>query len=127
MKALEQVELKKPDLVICEQRLPDMTGIEFARTLREVGQTIPIIMVAATSDEKVMEEAKEAGVAHYVKKPFVVDELRSLVRELLEQEAPVTAGVGSTQTAEAESSAVDAAPAEEAELPGAADSEQSEE
>ncbi len=85
MAALEKVGSKKPDLVVCEQKLPDMTGVEFTETLREIGQTIPIIMVAASGDEAFIKEAKEAGVTHYVKKPFKLDELKKLVKESLEE------------------------------------------
>jgi len=89
MEALEKVEFRKPDLIVCEQWLPDMTGIEFVEMLREIGQTIPIIMVAASGDQEFIRKAKLSGVTEYVKKPFKLDKLKKLVKESLEESVRV--------------------------------------
>lgn len=100
--ALEKVEVKRPDLVVCEQELPDMTGIEFVGKLREIEKDIPIIMVTAVGDEAFIKEAKEAGVTEYVKKPFKLDELKGLIRESLDNSPGHSDPAGSPAAAVAE-------------------------
>ncbi len=65
----------KPDLVIMDIRMPDMDGIEAAKTLTEEG-IAPVLLLSAYSQRDLVERAAEAGVSGYVIKPF--DELNLL-------------------------------------------------
>ena len=81
--ALEQVEFKKLDLIITEQNLPDMTGIELLKSLNEIGKHIPVIFISSSSSEEIVKEAKALGARQYVVKPFVIDRLKRLVQNTL--------------------------------------------
>ncbi len=71
---LEAYELAKrldPDVIFMDIMMPQMTGIEAARKLKEtLNRRIPIIMLTAYSQRELYEEASEAGVFGYLTKPL---------------------------------------------------------
>ena len=89
--ALETIELYNVDLLITEQNLPDMTGNEFVKTLREeVGANFAIFVVSSNSSKEVIEEAKKLGIQEYITKPFKLEEFKKLIRDTLSSGKPVT-------------------------------------
>lgn len=86
--ALEQVEFKKLDLIITEQNLPDMTGIELLKSLNEIGKQIPVIFISSSSSDEIVKEAKSLGARQYVVKPFVIDRLKRLVQNTMQAGEP---------------------------------------
>ncbi len=59
----------RPDVVIMDIKMPDMDGIDAARTLTEE-RIAPVILLTAYSQKDLVERAKEAGVVGYMVKPF---------------------------------------------------------
>lgn len=59
----------KPDVVIMDIKMPDMDGIDAAKTLTEE-RIAPVILLTAYSQKDLVERAKEAGVVGYMVKPF---------------------------------------------------------
>ena len=86
-KALEMVEFKRPDIILLEINIPEMDGLEFLQTLQETGQDIPVIVVSSVSDEQTMRRAKELGARAYLIKPIVLEELKSLIRRVLQEKS----------------------------------------
>jgi len=82
--ALEQVEFRSIDLIITEQNLPDMTGIELMKSLIEIGKQIPVMFVSSSSSAEIIKEAKSLGARQYVVKPFVIFQLKHLVQDTLQ-------------------------------------------
>lgn len=76
-----------PDLVITDLSMPEMSGIELCRKLRETSN-VPIIVLSVKGEEKTKVEALDAGADDYVTKPFGIDELLARVRATLRR-APV--------------------------------------
>jgi response regulator of citrate/malate metabolism len=75
--ALELVERLKPELVLLDIYLPDMTGLDVLRRLRASGiSRIDVIAVTAAKDVNTLREAIHGGVVHYLVKPFFFDALR---------------------------------------------------
>ncbi len=67
--ALELVIQTQPDLAILDIKMPGMDGIEVAR--RVVGEHgVPVLILTAFSQRNLIEEARDAGVAAYLVKPF---------------------------------------------------------
>jgi two-component system, response regulator PdtaR len=67
--ALELVKKTMPDLAILDIKMPGMDGIEVAR--RVVGEhRVPVLILTAFSQRNLIEEARDAGVAAYLVKPF---------------------------------------------------------
>lgn len=72
----------KPDLVILDIMLPQRSGFEFCRALRQEHAT-PIIMLSARSEEADRVKGLELGADDYVTKPFNLGELAARVRAVL--------------------------------------------
>ncbi len=81
--ALVWLRSGESDLVICDLRLPGMSGLEFARKLRRGRNAQPVIVVTAYGSPETMKDLRRAGVADIFPKPFHVDALRRSVRAAL--------------------------------------------
>jgi response regulator of citrate/malate metabolism len=76
-RALEAVRELRPDLLLLDIYLPDMSGLDVLRTLREPGQPhLDVIAVTAAKDVGTLRTAIHGGVIHYLVKPFFFDTLR---------------------------------------------------
>ena len=82
---LQIILATKPDLVILDLMLPDISGTELCRTLRETpeGKTMPVMMLSARGEEIDRVVGFELGADDYVTKPFSVRELLLRVRAVL--------------------------------------------
>lgn len=78
-KALERFRSDGPSLVILDLMLPEMSGLDVCRQIRQISN-IPIIMVTAKDSEADKVSGLELGADDYVTKPFSVRELVSRVR-----------------------------------------------
>jgi DNA-binding response OmpR family regulator len=83
--AFAEVERRGPDLVLLDQMLPDIDGVEICRRLRVSPRTkrVPIIFLTARTDEQARVRGLSAGADDYVVKPFSMQELVLRVRGLL--------------------------------------------
>ncbi len=83
--ALAQAKQTKPDLVLLDLMLPDMSGVEVCRRLRAESATaqVPVIMLTARTAEADRVAGFEAGADDYVAKPFSTRELLLRVRAVL--------------------------------------------
>lgn len=75
-----------PDIILADQIMPEMDGIEFCREIRKMSQTalVPIIMLTARDDKETELKSMKAGVDVFMSKPFDVDKLRSRLEQLLQ-------------------------------------------
>jgi two-component system chemotaxis response regulator CheY len=64
------------DLVLTDWNMPGKTGIDVARAIRTVDQTVPILMITTEAERTRVLEAINAGVSDYLVKPFTTDKLR---------------------------------------------------
>lgn len=71
-----------PDLVVLDWMLPGLDGLSFLRSLRR-GETVPVIMLTARTEEGDRVAGLEAGADDYVAKPFSPRELIARVRAVL--------------------------------------------
>ncbi len=88
--ALLQAEQHVPDLVLLDLGLPDMDGLEVARSLRRWTQ-LPILVLSARGQERMKVEALDAGADDYLTKPFGMEELLARIRVALRHSARVGA------------------------------------
>jgi two-component system, OmpR family, response regulator VicR len=96
-KALEMVRAGKelgPQLILLDIRLPDMSGFDVCRALRDEGRTLPILMVTARDEEVDKVLGLELGADDYIVKPFSFRELLSRVRAALRRAYGELAGAG---------------------------------
>jgi DNA-binding response OmpR family regulator len=81
--ALEQLEREMPDLIISDIMMPYVSGLEIISFVRQkMNKKIPIIMLSAMEQEKVVMEAFELGADDYITKPFSLNELAIRVKRL---------------------------------------------
>jgi len=71
------------DLLLLDLGLPDVDGLDVARSIRKNGHTIPILVLTARADEVDKVVGLDAGADDYVAKPFRLAELLARVRALV--------------------------------------------
>ncbi len=73
------------DLILLDILLPDVSGIDLLATLMETDPNTVIIMVTAVNDVEVAVKAIKLGAYEYIIKPFVVDEVLTVIKRALEK------------------------------------------
>jgi len=78
--------VERPDLVITDLHLPDMTAVEATIILKQdpMTCTIPIIVLTATTVREWRNKALDAGVAEYLIKPISPTDLTNAVRKIIQ-------------------------------------------
>jgi two-component system, OmpR family, KDP operon response regulator KdpE len=79
---LREFDAFKPDVVLLDLMLPDMSGVDICRQLRQKYET-PIIVLSVAEDEKTKVAALDEGADDYLTKPFGMDELLARIRVAL--------------------------------------------
>jgi PAS domain S-box-containing protein len=74
------------DLVIADQTMPQMTGLELAQELLALRPELPIILVTGFSQLVTPEKAKAAGIREYIMKPLSISELTNAISQALGKE-----------------------------------------
>jgi two-component system phosphate regulon response regulator PhoB len=97
----------RPDLLLVDWMLPDMSGLELTRQLKRDKDTqeVPIIMLTARADESDKISGLEGGADDYITKPFSPRELLARIKAVLRRSSPG----GIEETVEAEGLALDQA------------------
>lgn len=83
---LEIASRQRPDIIFVDSKMPKMDGVETTRRLKADDSLVdvPIIMVSAHVDQvQRQEEAKDAGIAFFMNKPFTPEELEGAMRRAL--------------------------------------------
>jgi PAS domain S-box-containing protein len=85
---LELAHQHGPDLILLDLHLPDMTGEEVLRRLRENPRTreIPVIIVSADATQRQIQRLREAGAHSYLTKPFDVQEFLQVLSTILNRD-----------------------------------------
>ncbi|MGH9018380.1 MAG: response regulator, partial [Acidimicrobiales bacterium] len=73
--AVELVRMHQPDLVILDVKMPGTDGLSAARGIRTLGLKVAVLVLTAFSQRNLIDEARDAGVAAYLVKPFQRSEL----------------------------------------------------
>jgi len=89
--ALASIGDRRPDIVLVDWMLPDMSGLELVRVLRRDANTrdIPVVMLTARGEEADKVAGLESGADDYVTKPFSARELIARIQAVLRRSAPV--------------------------------------
>jgi len=73
------------DLVICDLKMPRMSGMEFLRALMEKDPEVPIIIITGYGTIELAIEAIKAGAFDFIAKPFKLDRLLVIIQNALEK------------------------------------------
>lgn len=71
--------------IVTDVRMPDMTGLELARRLRDSGSVEPVIVITGHADVPLAIEAMRAGVVDFIEKPFDDEVLLNSIHRVLDQ------------------------------------------
>lgn len=81
--ALQLASRRSIDLVLADQHLPDIAGIDVLRELRLAGLHMPVVIMTVEGSESLAVEALREGASGYVRKPFRTEDIMSAVRRAL--------------------------------------------
>jgi len=84
------IRAELPDLILLDWMLPGISGLAFARRLRNEERTrqVPVIMLTAKGAEQDKLDGLEAGADDYITKPFSPKELMARIKAVLRRRAP---------------------------------------
>lgn len=87
IQALEKLELFKPDLILLDGNMPEMSGFQMLEQMRQNSRLkdIPVIMLTAVCDANNIALAGSLGVIEYVTKPFEFNQLVEKIARVLEK------------------------------------------
>lgn len=74
----------KPDVLLLDILLPEVSGMELAREIRTIDNRLPVIFITATNDSDTAIEAMKMGAYDYLLKPLDVRQIRALAERALE-------------------------------------------
>lgn len=75
LEGLAMYKQHRPDIVITDIRMPEMDGLEMAKKIKKIEDSVPVIVTTGFNDEKYFLSSIDIGVDKYIKKPINVDEL----------------------------------------------------
>ena len=85
--ALTLIRSETWDLVLLDWSLPDFSGVEVCRRVRQANLAMPVLMLTARDDVRERVEALDSGADDYLTKPFSLEELLARVRARLRRTA----------------------------------------
>ncbi len=96
IEALKLIEAAMPDIVVSDLQMPEMNGLELVAKIKQLFQSLPIILTTAVGSESIALEALQLGATSYVPKRELAEYLCETVSQVLEVvnaggEAPTTA------------------------------------
>jgi len=84
--AIEWMKKHKPDLVLCDFRLDDMTGVQLLSKIKDTHPEASVIIITGYSDVKDAVEVMKLGAYDYVTKPLFPDEILLTIKKALAEE-----------------------------------------
>jgi len=80
-KGLQIILHHRPDLILLDNLMPRLTGIEVLKKMKEAGLNIPVILMTAYGDAATEKKAQTLGVSAYLTKPFQnIEDVLTLIR-----------------------------------------------
>ncbi len=77
--ALNIISSDTPDLMLLDIRMSGINGMDVLKTLRAQGSQTKVIMISGLEDDAVVRDAVSLGVAGFIHKPLILEELEKFV------------------------------------------------
>ena len=81
--ALRKVAGGQFDLIIVDLRLPDMDGLSLIKAVRQFDPFMKVIVMTAYGSPETEREVRKLGIHGYVTKPFVVEDMKRMIAQLV--------------------------------------------
>ena len=82
LERLEDANSGKPDVILLDAMMPNMSGTEVLEKLRDAGSKIPVLMISAHLDANEPDRMRSLGAADCIPKPFEWEDLIGKIEEL---------------------------------------------
>jgi DNA-binding response OmpR family regulator len=92
LEALLKVSLEKPHAVLLDVHLPDISGLDVLRRIRESGNRLPVLVITGNDDTELAKEAVALGAHDAILKPLDLEHLSRTLRAMLGTRGEATAG-----------------------------------
>lgn len=79
----DKVVTEKPDVVLSDWNMPEMTGIECLQALRAAGSAVPFGFVTSEGSPEMREKAAAAGALFLIAKPFTAEDFQQALNGIL--------------------------------------------
>lgn len=86
-RGIELFKKTKFDLVVCDFRLPDTSGIEMLQEIRSYRQDVPVVIITAYADVRMAVKLMQMGASDYITKPIHQEEFILLIHKLLKNKS----------------------------------------
>ncbi|MFV0438650.1 MAG: response regulator [Desulfopila sp.] len=83
---LLETSMDQYDLIITDQTMPGLSGVELARRIGELGSLLPVILYSGYSSAVTDEDARKAGICKVLMKPLSMALLSQTVRQILDRQ-----------------------------------------
>ncbi len=80
---LKEVQQFAPDLILSDWNMPEMSGIDFLKTLRQLGNKTPFGFITSEGSEEMRQRANDAGADFLLSKPFTAEDVSSTLARYL--------------------------------------------
>lgn len=85
LKAIEEIRLLSPDIVLVDLLMPGKDGINLVRDLKKSKPNIQYIMISQVSAKEMISKAYESGIEYYVSKPIDAIEVETVIKKVIEK------------------------------------------
>jgi CheY-like chemotaxis protein len=79
--ALEECRRQQFDVVITDQSMPGMSGLELAREVKRLRSDLPVILFSGWAMQELEEKVKQSGIDHILLKPCLMEDLLGIVQK----------------------------------------------
>jgi DNA-binding response OmpR family regulator len=86
LKRLSEAGAEKPDVILLDAMMPNMSGTEVLEQLRDSGSTIPVLMISAHLDVQEPDRMRSLGATDCIPKPFEWEVLIGKIEELADDQ-----------------------------------------
>lgn len=91
--ALQLIGEANYDLMLCDMKMPRVSGLEVLKKSQELYPNVPVIIITAYSSSESAMEALKIGAYDYIQKPFQVDEIKLIIQNALDKKQLLTENI----------------------------------